>query len=250
MRYAWDWHAENAKAWGGSGLLAPLYATWIHRLRSWDQASAARVDTWVANSQTVAARITTYYRAQATVCYPPVAIDRYTPGDLPRTSAVYTIGRLNKPKRIDILIRACAQAGLELRIAGSGPEEASLRALATELGGDVTFLGRVSDEVNLEELRTCGVFGFAAEEDFGITPVEAQACGAPVVAYGLGGASETVIHGETGLLVPSVAVEAFADALSESLRTTWDSAVIRRNAERFSRERFTSQIKEIVNHAL
>lgn len=250
MRYAWDWHAENARAWAGSALLRPVYAAWIHRLRTWDQVSAARVDTWVANSQTVADRIATYYRARAEVCFPPVAVERYTPSSSSRNRTVYTVGRLNRPKRLDLLIRACAQAGLELRIAGRGPEEGNLRKLAHEVGAQVHFLGRVSDHENLQEMRTCGVFGFAAEEDFGITPVEAQACGAPVVAYGVGGASETVIDGETGILVHEVDPGAFASALSSALDQTWDHSRIRQNAERFSRERFAEQIRRIVNHAV
>jgi glycosyltransferase involved in cell wall biosynthesis len=146
-------------------------------------------------------------------------------------------------KRIDVAVAACAAAGVRLKIVGDGPERQTLERGAT---GDVEFLGRRSDEEVRDLYRRAAVVLLPGEEDFGIVPLEAQACGRPVVALGRGGALETVVHGETGLLVDEPGPEAFADAIAIATGRTFDPRAIRRHAERFSRERFGDEIEALV----
>jgi glycosyltransferase involved in cell wall biosynthesis len=142
-------------------------------------------------------------------------------------------------KRVDLAIAACRRAGVPLKIAGDGPERASLERGA---GPDVQFLGRVSDADVRELYRGATVTLLPGEEDFGIVPLEAQACGRPVVALGCGGALETVVPGETGILVSDSTPEAFADGIADAMSRRFDGEVIRRHAERFSRDRFANEM--------
>jgi len=156
-------------------------------------------------------------------------------------------------KRIDLAIDACARAGVPLKIVGDGPERATLERRAASAGnpGDnIEFLGRISDEETRQLYRRAGVVLMPGEEDFGIVPLEAQACGRPVVALARGGAMETVVAHETGLLVDEPSVEAFADGILRALDTPFDSVAIRRHAEPFGRERFGNEIESLVNSDL
>ena len=151
-------------------------------------------------------------------------------------------------KRIDVAIDACRLAGVPLKIVGIGPERARLEQVAAADGarGTVQFLGRLSNEAVRESYQRAAVVLLTGEEDFGIVPLEAQACGRPVVALGRGGAVETVLPGETGLLVDEPAADAFADAIAQAMRRRFDPAGIRRHAEQFSRVRFGDQIDACV----
>jgi glycosyltransferase involved in cell wall biosynthesis len=142
-------------------------------------------------------------------------------------------------KRVDLAIAACRRAGVPLKIAGDGPERALLERSA---GPDVQFLGRVSNTDIRELYRRATVTLLPGEEDFGIVPLEAQSCGRPVVALGSGGALETVVPGETGILVSDSTPEAFADGIVDGMNHRFDADVIRRHAERFSRERFANEM--------
>ena len=142
-------------------------------------------------------------------------------------------------KRIDLAIAACRRAGVPLKIAGDGPERAALERLA---GADVEFLGRRSDEEIRTLYRSAAATLLPGEEDFGIVPLEAQACGRPVVALGRGGALETVVDGETGVLAAESTPECFADAVARAMTHTFDAGAIRRHAERFSRQRFADEM--------
>ena len=146
-------------------------------------------------------------------------------------------------KRIDVAIAACATAGVRLRIAGDGPERRPLERVAT---GDVEFLGRRPDGEIRHLYRRAAVVLLPGEEDFGIVPLEAQACGRPVVALGRGGALETVVPGETGLLVNEPGPAAFADAIALALERRFDARAIRRHAERFSRDRFGDEMEALI----
>jgi glycosyltransferase involved in cell wall biosynthesis len=143
-----------------------------------------------------------------------------------------------------VAIDACARAGVPLKIAGDGPERA---ALARRAPGEVEFLGRVSDEDIRDLYRRAAVVVLPGEEDFGIVPLEAQACGRPVVALGRGGACETVVAGETGLLVDEPSSDAFADAIDRAVHQRFDAARIRQHAERFSRGRFGDEIEALIS---
>jgi glycosyltransferase involved in cell wall biosynthesis len=150
-------------------------------------------------------------------------------------------------KRVDLAIDACAVAGLPLRIVGDGPERAALERRAA---GRAQFLGRLPEGDVRNLYRRAGVVLLPGEEDFGIVPLEAQACGRPVVALARGGAVETVVPGETGLLVADSSPAAFADAIRTVVDHPLDPAVIRRHAERFGRERFGDEMEAIVRDAL
>ena len=211
------------------------------RMARWDADTADRADRYVAISHYVAGRIRRYYNRDATVIYPPVDTSFFTPATASTDAGRYAlvVSALVPYKRIDIAIDAARLAGISITVVGDGPERARLERAA---GANATFLGRRSDEDIRELYRHAAVTLLPGEEDFGIVPVEAQACGTPVVALARGGATETVVDGKTGLLVDDASAPAFADGISRALATSFDPAVIRRNAERFSRERFISEI--------
>ena len=258
MRYAWDqFDAYFGPARVGrvaSALLRPALAA----LARWDRSTAGRVNRYLTNSQHVAGRIRRYYNREATVVHPPVDCDFFHPDSAPAVSpdsdarAALVVSALVPYKRIDVAIEACRRAGVPLTIVGSGPERARLErtAAADHARSDVQFLGRVSDEQLRQLYRRAAVVLLPGEEDFGIVPLEAQACGRPVVALGRGGAVETVVSGETGLLVDEPSPGAFADAVARVLRSRFDPAAIRRHAERFSRGRFGDRIEALVDETI
>jgi glycosyltransferase involved in cell wall biosynthesis len=173
------------------------------------------------------------------VIYPPVDTDYYYPDASEPERFALVVSALAPYKRIDLAISGCRLAGVPLTIVGDGPERASLERLA---GADVRFLGRRSDEEIRDLYRSAAMTLLPGEEDFGIVPLEAQACGRPVVALGRGGALETVIAGETGILVDGSTPDAFADGITQALNRRFDAGAIRRHAERFSRTRFADEM--------
>jgi glycosyltransferase involved in cell wall biosynthesis len=249
MRYAWDqfgaYFGPDQVGATRSRLLRPIMAG----LARWDAGTAGRVDRFLANSQYVAGRIRRYYNRGSTVVYPPVDVEFYRPphsGHMPE-GGFLIVSALVPYKRVDVAIEACRLAGVPLTIVGRGPEEARLRGQA---GPDVTFLGwRTDEEIRDLYGRSAAVL-LPGIEDFGMVPVEAQACGAPVVALRTGGASETVIDGVTGVLVDDGSAEGFAEGLGRVRRLRLDRAAIRANAERFSRQRFMIDFQAAVSAAL
>jgi glycosyltransferase involved in cell wall biosynthesis len=257
MRYAWDQFEE----YFGAARVGPRMSRWVYRpllarLARWDAATAPRVHRFVANSRHVAGRIQRYYNRASTVVYPPVDTHFFHPSPAVAPAALsaapaLVVSALVPYKRVDRAIEACALAGIPLRIAGEGPDRERLQrqAEATQ-AGSVTFLGRVSDEVLRDEYRAARVAILPGEEDFGIAPLEAQACGRPVVALARGGALETVKNGQTGLLFP----EPTAASLAETLRvaSTWrfDSTRIREHAEAFSREAHAAQLRTVIDDTM
>src|SRR5205085_1676657 len=192
---------------------------------------------YVTNSHYVAGRIRRYYNREATVVYPPVDTTFYHPdGDRPERYALI-VSALVPYKRIDVAIDACRRARLPLRIVGTGPERERLERAAAGSGADVRFLGRVSNEDVRDAYRRAAVVLLPGEEDFGIVPVEAQACGCPVVALGRGGAAETVRDGETGVLFEEPSAGALERAIGRFAALRIDHDGIRRHAGQFSRER-------------
>ena len=247
MRYAWDqfdaYFGPARVGWAASAALRPVLAA----LARWDRETAGRVRRYLTNSQYVAGRIGRYYNREATVVYPPVDTDFFQPADAHAvTSREYAlvVSALVPYKRIDLAIAACRIAGVPLRIVGVGPERVRLEQSAA--GADVEFLGRLSNDDVRDAYRGAAVVLLTGEEDFGIVPLEAQACGRPVVALGRGGAVETVVPGETGILVADQTPEAFADAIARAIGRHFDCASIRRHAEQFSRARFGDQIEALV----
>jgi glycosyltransferase involved in cell wall biosynthesis len=248
MRYAWDqfdsYFGPAQVGAAASRLLRPVLA----RLARWDAATAGRVDRYVANSHYVAGRIRRYYNRGSTVVYPPVDTTFYRPDPARSPEPFFLVVSALVPyKRLDVAIRACAEAAAPLTIVGKGPEEARLRRLAETAGAEVEFAGWLDDEEIRELYQRCRAVLMPGVEDFGMVPVEAQACGRPVVVLAQGGAVESVVDGVTGVLVQGPSVEAFAAALRDVSSRTFDAAAIRRHAESFSRARFQEQFRDLVD---
>ena len=187
------------------------FVPWLRRL---DFEAAQNFDVIVANSKTVKDRITKYYRRTSTVVHPPVEISRFTP-TAAHDDTYLVVSRLVAYKAIDRAVIACSRSGRKLIVVGKGPDRERLESLA---GPTVTFLGWKSDADVQALMQRCRAFVFSGEEDFGIAPVEAQACGKPVIAYSRGGALETVIEGESGCFFAVPTVEAVLDAIERSER--------------------------------
>jgi glycosyltransferase involved in cell wall biosynthesis len=244
MRYAWDQFDAYFGADRLGGVGSAIMRRAMTRMAQWDRDTAGRPDRYVAISHYVAGRIRRYYNRDATVVYPPVDTRFYTPATTATRGNPYAlvVSALVPYKRIDIAIDAARLAGIPLTIVGDGPERARLEHAASAAGGGATFLGRRSDEEIRELYRHAAVTLLPGEEDFGIVPVEAQACGRPVVALARGGATETVVDGRTGVLVEDLSAPAFADGIARAVSATFDGAAIRAHAETFSRERFVKEI--------
>jgi glycosyltransferase involved in cell wall biosynthesis len=248
MRYAWDqFDAYFGPARVGSVASRWVYRPMLARLARWDAATAHRVDRFLANSNYVAGRIRRYYNRQATTVYPPADTAFYQPASTPSEPHFLIVSALVPYKRLELAIDACARIGAPLRIIGDGPGREELERRAPT---NVEFLGAAGGEVIRQEYHRATAVLLPGEEDFGIVPVEAQACGRPVVALGRGGALETVIDGETGVLVPEPTVESFAAGLERVTRLRFDPARLRANAERFSRERHVEQMTAVIAETL
>jgi glycosyltransferase involved in cell wall biosynthesis len=246
MRYAWD----QFDRYFGVDRVGPLqHATArrvMRRMARWDRATANRVGRYVAISRYVASRIRRYYNRDSVVVYPPVDTRFYVPGGA-RGSYFLIVSALVPYKRIDMAVEAATRAEVPLRIVGDGPERARLEALG---GGRVEFLGARTDEEIRELYQGCCAVVLPGEEDFGIVPVEAQACGRPVVALGRGGALDTVEPGVTGELAGSDDPDALAAAMRACRDKDYDGATIRARAERFSRDRFRSELSAAIHDVL
>ena len=240
MRSLWELpHDEILRA---PLLLRPLVRQLLHGLRNWDFDTASRVDKFVANSALTAARIAKHYRRESTVLHPPIDTERFTPGGT--VGDYYLVAARNVPyKRIDLAIGAAEMLGRRLVITGEGTDKL---ANATP---NLTFLGKVSDTKLMQLMREARALVFPQHEDFGMTVLEMNACGRPVIAFGEGGALETIVDGYTGLTFAEQNVECLADAILRFERMSFDSAAIRRHAERFSKENFTATLRQIVSTA-
>jgi len=249
MRYAWDQFDEYfGPARVGSArsrVLRPVMAA----LARWDRETAGRVDRFVANSQYVASRIRRYYNRGSTVVYPPVDTAFYRLADDHHSSRsrFLIVSALVPYKRLDVAIDSCRRVGVPLSVVGTGPELARLQASA---GPDVEFLGWRSNEEIRELYRQSTAVLMPGVEDFGMVPVEAQACGCPVVALAEGGSDETVVDGETGVLVHDRSTDAFTDGLNRVRSLSVDPPRLRQHALRFSRERFMASFRAVVDEAL
>jgi glycosyltransferase involved in cell wall biosynthesis len=248
MRYAWDQFGAYFGPDRIGRIPSRLMRVLMARLARWDRSTSGRPNRYVTNSQHVAGRIRRYYNREAKVAYPPVDTEFFHPDrSVPERHALI-VSALVPYKRVDIGIEACRLAKLPLKIVGAGPERAALERTAA--GADVEFLGRLSDDEIRDWYRHAAVVLMLGEEDFGLVPVEAQACGRPVVAYGRGGALETVVPGVTGVLVADPAPGAFADAIAAAVDRRFDSVAIRRHAERFGRRRFGDEMDAIVRETV
>lgn len=253
MRYIWhmrEAYFGNAR----SGLKSIFFDMVLDRLRRWDRDSAQQVTHFVAISKTVQERIRDCYGRDSKVIYPPVDTDFYHPAERPRESYFLIVSAFAPYKRLDIAIEACNRLQAPLVIIGKGQAEKKLQQLA---GPTVHFLGWQSNEVIREHMRRCRALLFPGEEDFGIVPLEAQACGTPVIAFGKGGATETVLPPEecaepTGLWFEDQTIDSLVEALQryEKMETAFDPLKIRRHAEKFRGQRFAYEIRAYVHDVL
>lgn len=258
MRYVWDMshHYRSSAPFGRLG--RALYSISSHYMRLWDYASAARVDYFVASSRNSAARIRKYYRREANVIYPPVDVAAFSPSAA-REDFYLVVGRLVSYKRVDLAIAACNHLSRRLVVIGQGEQMQALRRMA---GPTISFLGSQSDEVVREHYRSCRSLLFPGEEDIGLTPIEAQASGRPVIAYGRGGARETVIGFEasngfhpdksTGIFFAEQSVNAMVEAMRsfEAVESQFSPSFIRAQALRFDAAEFKRQFAACVAEKL
>jgi glycosyltransferase involved in cell wall biosynthesis len=241
MRFVWRTHdyVERESIQGIQGAVLPFLLSYV---RLWDVVTAARVDSFVCNSQEVAGRIQRYYERQAVVIPPPVDLSPYE--QQPAEDFYLAGGRLIPYKRLGLAVEAFSKLGLPLKVFGDGRDRAALEATA---GPNIEFLGWVDEQQRRELFARCRAFLFPGAEDFGITPLEAMAAGRPVIAYAAGGALETVIEGITGRFFYQQSAAALAAAVATSRCDTYDPLTIRRHAEKFGRAVFLARMREHID---
>ncbi|SEO12074.1 glycosyltransferase [Vreelandella aquamarina] len=254
MRYAWDMQHQYLRQSNNSrGPVSWLMRWQLHRLRQWDYLSAQRVDHFIAISHYIKQRIRTFYRREAEVIYPPVEVEKFC-YDRPREAFYVTASRMVPYKRIDLVIEAFNKMPeRKLVVIGDGPDYDKLKALA---GPNVTLLGFQPDVVLIDHLERARAFVFMAEEDFGILPVEAQAAGAPVLGYGVGGLAETIQNHVSGLWVEEQTSTALIacvkqfEALKHTDETLFSAGVCRAAAQRFAASNFIQSMHALVRKHL
>jgi len=244
IRYAWDLEREYLRTAGlDRGIRGMLARALLHYIRIWDVRTVNGVDHFISNSRFVGGRIRKFYARSSTVIHPPVDTDRFRPV-AERGDYYLTASRFVPYKKIDLIVEAFARMpGRELVVVGDGPDFAKIKSLA---GDNVKLVGALSHSKLVDLMQRARAFVFAAREDFGIVPVEAQACGTPVLAFGQGGVTESVIDGETGLFFEEQTPESIVAAVEEFEEMEFDPEVIRRNAQRFAPARFRKEFSEFV----
>ena len=245
IRYAWDLYHQYLRESGlDRGLKGMLAKYFLHKIRLWDASTANRVDHYVANSRYIARRIQKTYGKPSDVIYPPVDVDKFTLREA-KEEFYLTASRMVPYKKIDLIVEAFSQTDKKLLVIGDGPDMAKIKSKA---GKNVELLGFADDKTMADLMGRAKAFVFAAEEDFGITPVEAQACGTPVICFGRGGARETVLDGESGLYFMEQNTKELLAAVAkfEQNYDKFEPAKIRENSLKFSRARFEAEIKSYV----
>ncbi|THD32812.1 glycosyltransferase [uncultured Flavobacterium sp.] len=242
-RYAWDLYHEYMQDVSLRGIKG-LYARYIlHKFRNWDVLSSNRVDHFIANSHFIAKRIKKNYNRDCVVIYPPVNTDYFTIKE-EKQEYYFTASRLVSYKKIQLIVEVFnKRPDLKLIVAGDGSEFKKIKNIANN---NIEMLGSIDNELLKKYLQSAKAFVFTAKEDFGILPVEAQACGTPVIAYGYGGLLETVIENKTGVFFKKQTIDSLHDAIYRFEKMVFIPKIIRQNALRFSRERFENEIKTFV----
>ena len=240
MRYAWEPEFLEGEIGARTRRALSPVLSWLRRR---DLRGASRPDAFVANSAHVADRIRRYWGRDSTVVHPPVDLDSFLPLTRAPQDYYLVLGRVVPYKRVDLAVRGAALAGREVKVAGDGRAMESVRQVA---GPEAQLLGRVSDADRDQLLGGARALLFPGEEDFGIVPVEAQAAGVPVIAYGVGGATETVQDERTGVLFAEQTAAALAAAVARFEGLQFDERAIRANARRFGRDRFRTEMAEVI----
>ncbi len=233
MRYAWDKASDYFSGWK-----KVLVQPFLHYLRMWDVNSASRVSHFIAISNWVKSRIKNYYGREASVITPYVDLDFFKPIHGEQGDYFLTVSAFAPNKRLDLAIKACEKMGKKLIIVGEGQEKAQLEQLA---GLNTKFVGKISFEELADLYSGCKALLFTGEDDFGISPLEAMASGRPVIAYARGGALETVIENKTGVFFREPSVESLVDAIERFEKLSFSVDVCRKQAERFSKNKFQTE---------
>ena len=245
MRYAWDWTNEYQSENALTGLKKVMYAILMKKLREWDQVAADRPDLYLANSKTVQGRLKKYYRVDSELVHPPVDTNRLR-GKEGHEGYFLILSTLTPYKKIDLAVQLFNKIGRRLVVIGDGPHREYLERIAAD---NIDFLGFKDDQTIRTYLENCRAFIFPGEDDFGITPVEAMACGKPVLAFGKGGATETVESGKTGEFFFEQTVDSMEDGLARLMYNEkfYKPHTIRRHALQFSQDIFEEKIRKLIS---
>lgn len=235
----WVWRYENYSERAGFGRLSRrLLPLLLSLLKRWDLRAARRPDFFIANSKTVAKRIKAFYGRDSIVIPPPIDVGRFQP-DAVQEDYYLVLSRLVPYKRIDLAVEACTKLNRKLLVIGDGPDRARLERIA---GPSITFLGRQSDEAVARHAARCRALLFPGEEDFGMTPLEVNAAGRPVIAFRAGGALETVVEGRTGMFFDRPDAASLMQAIKDFESCRWDANELRAHAARFDRTLFATRL--------
>lgn len=248
VRYAWDLYHQYLKSTGlEKGIKSFIAKYFLHRLRIWDISSLNRVDQFISNSDYIKERIKKIYNRESITIYPPVNVQNFEYLQN-REDFYFTCSRMVPYKKIDLIVEAFSKMpDKKLVVIGTGPDFKKIKELATP---NVTLLGYQSFSILKDYMQRAKAFVFAAEEDFGIVPVEAQAAGMPVIAYGKGGALETIKNGETGLFFEEQTIESLISTINrfDFIADQFNSNLVRKNAERFNEDLFQISFKSAVDN--
>ncbi|MFT8316336.1 MAG: glycosyltransferase family 4 protein [Clostridium sp.] len=244
MRYSWEFYYEYANNWDMKKIKKNMLKYFINYIRVWDNVSSNRVDYFIANSQNVARRIWKHYRRESVVIHPPVRCKLFNISDIDEDYFLI-LSRLVPYKKVDLAVKAFNELGLPLVVIGDGVERQKLESMAKD---NIKFLGRQPDSVIKEYYSKCRAFLFPGDEDFGITPLEAQASGRPVIAFGKGGALETVVENESGVFFEKQTVESLKYAVKKFENIKFDKQIIRKHAEEFDEDIFKQKINNFINN--
>ncbi|MBA6151923.1 glycosyltransferase family 4 protein [Gelidibacter maritimus] len=244
MRYAWDLYHQYLMDTKLNKGLKGVYAKWVlHKIRQWDLSNTNRVDFFIANSNYIAQRIKKIYNRDSVVIYPPVNVDEFQL-QVNKQDYYLTASRMVPYKKIKLIVEAFNKMPeKKLIVVGDGPDFKSIKKVAKS---NIELKGFLNSDALKQYMQNAKAFVFASKEDFGIVPVEAQACGTPVIAYNAGGVRETVVPNKTGILFDQQTEDSIINAIKDFEKTNFNPVEIRENALKFSKERFEREIKEYV----
>lgn len=246
MRFAWNFEAYMDSVQVPN--LVKRIAKWFtYPLQAWDKKNSKRVDYLIANSSIVKKRIGQWYGMNASIIFPPVEISRFSIDEEKSEDYFLVVSRLVSYKKIDLAVEACTRLGKRLLVVGDGPDRHRLEQLA---GDTVTFLGRRSDEEVVRYMQHCKALIFPGIEDFGITPLEVNACGRPIIAYHEGGALDTVVAEKTGLFFEEQLVDSLSVMIRRFDQYDWNPESIRQHAEKFSEDLFIKRLQSSIDGLL
>lgn len=249
-RYYWSGYDDYVHS-PGLGMMNPLAKKVLPRvvkkMRLWDYAAAQRPDVMIANSTTVQERIKQYYERDSVVVHPPVDTGRFGLSEPKQGDYYLVVSRLIPYKRVDLAVKACTKLEKKLVVIGAGSELKRLKSLA---GPTIEFRGALPDKEVTQLFLGCKAFIFTAFEDFGITPVEAMSAGKPVIAYGKGGVTDSVVHKTTGILFENQSVEELCSAIVLCEKTQFSSSQIQQQANKFATQKFIESIKRVIDENL